>query len=123
MRKDNLFAKKIKRQFLSINDLLESYFNNLTLFIKNIKKKLGTNSKVVLGVGISLILILSYFLIPTFNNKNQIEVKIKTHILKKYNIDLNFNEEIYYSLLPSPHYASKNTSIFKDKKKLLILKI
>ncbi len=119
MRKDNLFAKKIKRQFLLINDLLESYFNNLTLFIKNIKKKkFDTNSKVVLGVGISLILILSYFLIPTFNNKTQIEAKIKTHILKKYNIDLNFNEEIYYSLLPSPHYASKNSSIIKDKKKI-----
>ena len=34
MRKDNLLAKKIKRQFLSINNLLESYFNNLTLFLK-----------------------------------------------------------------------------------------
>ena len=66
MRKDNLFAKKIKRQFLSINALLESYFNNLTLFIKNIKKKkLGTNSKVILGLGISLILVLTYFLIPS----------------------------------------------------------
>ena len=119
MRKDNLFAKKIKRQFLSINNLLESYFNNLTLFIKNIKKKkLGTNSKVILGFGISLILILSYFLIPTFNNKNLIQTEIKNHIFKKYNIDLNFNEEIYYALLPFPHYTSKNTFIFKDKKKI-----
>ena len=119
MRKDNLLAKKIKRQFLSINNLLESYFDNLTLFIKNIKKKkLGTNSKVILGFGISLILILSYFLIPTFNNKNLIQTEIKNHIFKKYNIELNFNEEIYYALLPFPHYTSKNTFILKDKKKI-----
>jgi len=119
MRKDNLFAKKIKRQFLSINNLLESYFDNLTLFIKNIKKKkLGTNSKVILGLGISLILVLSYFLIPTFNNKNEIQLEIKNHVLKKYNIDLKFNEEIYYTLLPSPHYSSKNATILKDKKEI-----
>ena len=119
MRKDNLLAKKIKRQFLSINNLLESYFNNLTLFIKNIKKKkFSTNNKVILGLGISLILVLSYFLIPTFNDKTEIQLEIKNHILKKYNIDLKFNEEIYYTLLPSPHYSSKNTTILKDKKKI-----
>tara|TARA_Y100001980_G_C14537910_1_gene314965 strand:- start:500 stop:1990 length:1491 start_codon:yes stop_codon:yes gene_type:complete len=117
MRKDNLLAKKIKRQFLSINDFLENYFNNLTFFFKNLKKnKLGTNSKVILGLGVTLILILSYFLLPTFNSKDQIQVEIENHILKKYNIELIFNEELFYSLLPSPHYSSKNVSILKDEK-------
>ena len=37
MRKDNLLAKKIKRQFLSVNNFLESNFNNLTLFLRNLK--------------------------------------------------------------------------------------
>ena len=123
MRKDNLLAKKIKRKFFSINYLLESYFNNLTLFLKNIKKnKLGTNGKVILGLGISIILILSYFLIPTFNDKERIESEIKRHILKKYNINLNFNEEIYYALLPLPHYFSKNASILKEEKEIASIK-
>ena len=123
MRKDNLLAKKIKRQFLSINNFLENNFNNLTFFLKNLKKnKLGTNSKVILGLGVSLILILTYFLLPTFNNKDQIQAEIENHILKKYNIDLVFNEDVYYSLIPSPHYFSKNASILKDKKKIAKVK-
>ena len=119
MRKDNLLAKKIKRQFLSINNLLESYFNNLTLFLRNLKKnKLSTNGKVILAVGVSIILFLSYFLLPTFNNKDKIQTEIKNHILQKYNININFNDEFYYALLPSPHYTSKNISILKDKRKI-----
>ena len=123
MRKDNLLAKKIKRQFLSINNLLESYFNNLTLFFKNLKKnKLGTNSKVILVAGVSIILFLSYFLLPTFNNKDKIRVEIKNHILQKYNINTSFNDELYYALIPFPHYVSKNVSILKDKRKIAKVK-
>ena len=119
MRKDNLFAKKIKRQFLSINNLLENYFNNLTLFFKNLKKKkLNNYSKIIIGFGIFIILISSYFLLPTFYNKNQIQSEIKNHIFKKYNIDLNFNDEIIYSFIPSPHYISKNVSIIKKEKEI-----
>ena len=123
MRKDNLLAKKIKKKFLSINNSLEGYFNNLTLFLKNIKKKkLGTNGKVILGLGVSIILLLSYFLIPTFNDKKLIESEIKNHILKKYNINLNFNEELYYALIPLPHYSSRNASIIKDEKEIAKIK-
>tara|TARA_Y100001936_G_scaffold43412_1_gene42223 strand:- start:403 stop:1893 length:1491 start_codon:yes stop_codon:yes gene_type:complete len=123
MRKDNLLAKKIKRKFLSINDFLENNFNNLTFFFKDLKrKKLGTNGKVILGLGVSLIAILSYFLLPTFNSKDQIQAEIENHILKKYSIDLIFNEELNYSLLPSPHYSSKNVSILKDEKKIAKVK-
>ena len=119
MRKDNLLAKKIKRQFLSINNFLESYFNNLTLFLRNLKKnKLGTNGKVILVAGVSIILFLSYFLLPTFNNKEKIRVEIKNYILQKYDINIDFDKNLYYALLPSPHYITKEVSILKDKRKI-----
>ena len=119
MRKDNLLAKKIKRQFLSVNNFLESNFNNLTLFLRNLKKnKLGTNGKVILVIGVSIILFLSYFLLPTFNNKDKIQAEIKNHVLQKYNINISFDDELYYALIPSPHYLSKNVSILKDKRKI-----
>ena len=119
MRKDNLLAKKIKRQFLSVNNFLESNFNNLTLFLRNLKKKkLGTNGKVILLTGVSIILFLSYFLLPTFNNKDKIQAEIKNHVLQKYNINISFDDELYYALIPSPHYLSKNVSILKDKRKI-----
>ena len=123
MRKDNLLAKKIKRQFLSINNLLESYFNNLTLFLRNLKKnKLGTNGKVILVTGVSIILFLSYFLLPTFNNKDKIQAEIKNHILQKYDININFSDRLNYALIPKPHYISKNVTIFNNKRKIAKVK-
>ena len=123
MRKDNLLAKKIKRQFLSVNNFLESNFNNLTLFFRNLKKKkLGTNGKVILVTGVSIILFLSYFLLPTFNNKDKIQAEIKNHVLQKYNINISFDDEFNYALIPSPNYISKNVSIFKDKREIAKVK-
>ena len=41
---------------------------------------------------------------------------IKNEILKKYNIDIKFNEKLKYGLLPKPHFVSKKISIIKDKR-------
>ena len=38
MNKHNLLIKKVKKQILSINDLIESSFNKLKYFISNYKK-------------------------------------------------------------------------------------
>ena len=73
MSKHNIFAKKLKKQFLSINDLIESYFNRLRLFVLKFKKsKFSTDNKVILISGILVVSIICYFLIPSFYNKNQI---------------------------------------------------
>ena len=119
MPKDNQFAKKLTKQFLSINSLIESYFNSLNLFLQNLKKrKFVNNNKVFLTFAISLILALSYFSLPTFFDKSLIQSKIKNHIIKKYNIDIKFNEEIVYTIFPKPHYSAKNVSILRDKKNI-----
>jgi len=123
MRKDNLLVKKLKRQFLSINDLIESSFNNLTSFFKKLKKnKLSANSKVFLVCGVSLILALSYFLIPTLFDKDIIQSKIKNHIFDKYNINLKFDKKINYSLLPTPHFLAKEVKIIRDDKNIANVK-
>ena len=60
-------------KFLAVNNKLENFFNGLRSLKSNIKKiKLTNNSKAILFLGISVILILSYFLIPTFYNKNEV---------------------------------------------------
>ena len=46
MPKHNQFIKKIKSQFVSINNTLESYFNELKIFIKNLRRsKFSKNNK------------------------------------------------------------------------------
>ena len=88
MIKHNLSAKKLKKQFLSINHSLENYFNNLKYFFKNIKKtkisELTQNNRVFLALSAAVILTLSYFLLPTLYNKEIIQSEIKNQISKKY---------------------------------------
>tara|TARA_B100001057_G_scaffold470897_1_gene532659 strand:+ start:1204 stop:2691 length:1488 start_codon:yes stop_codon:yes gene_type:complete len=123
MPKHNQFIKKLKGQFVSINNILESYFNNLKFFIINIKKrKLSQNNKAFLIAGLLVILIISYYLIPTLYNKDLLQLEIKNQIYKKYNIEIKFNEKIKYGLLPKPHFISKNLSILRDNKEIGISK-
>ncbi len=114
MPKQNLFAKKLKKQFLSINNSLENYFSKINTFKTNFKK--NKQNRVFLAFGVLVILTLSYFTLPALYNKDQVKILIKNQILKKYNINLNFNDDLNYGLLPKPHFVSKNVSI-KHKEK------
>ena len=124
MSKHNLFNKKIKKQFLNINDLIESKFRDLNYFKLNYKKiLLSKENRLILLIGVVVILTLSYILIPTFYNKDVIQTQIKNQILKNYNIEIKFNEKINYGLLPKPHFYSKDLSIFRDGKEIGLTRI
>ena len=88
MRKQNLLSKKIRKQILSINNLLEGYFNSLRRFILDAKRlRFDKNNKVFLVIVSIIFLTLVYFLIPTAYNKELIQKEIKNQIYQKYNID------------------------------------
>ena len=117
MSKHKSLIKKIQKQILSVNDLIESNFNKLKYFKSNYKKILiSKDNRLILAIGAVVILTLSYFLIPTFYSKDLIQVQIKNQIFKNYNIDIKFNEKINYGLLPRPHFSSKNLSILRKDK-------
>lgn len=119
MNKDNIFAKKLKKQFLSINNSIESFFNQIKSLIFKIKKsKFDPNSKTFLFFGITIIAIFTFFSLPSFYDKNIIQAKVKDQILNKYDIDVRFNDKITFSLFPKPHFISKDFSILKDNKEI-----
>ncbi len=123
MPKHNLFIKKLKSSFVSINDSLERYFHNLKYLKSKIKKtKLSQNNKAFLIFGSLIFLTLIYFLLPTFYNKDIIQVDIKNQIYKKYNIDIKYNEEIKYGMLPKPHFVAENLFILHNEKKIGVAK-
>ena len=123
MSKHILSYKKIKKQFLSINDSIESTFNKVKYFKSNYKKiLLNKDNRVFLALGISAILTLFYFLIPTLYNRDIIQSQVKNQILKNYNIKINFNEKIKYGLLPKPHFSAKNLSILNNNKEIGLTK-
>ena len=116
-------AKKLKTKLLSINSLIESYFNKLRSLILNIKKtNFPKNNKAFLVIGGIVILTLSYFLIPTLYNKNLIQTEIENQIFKRYNFRVKFNNQINYGLLPKPHFKSKDLEIIRNKKKIANIK-
>ena len=119
MRKQNLLSKKISKQILSINNLLESYFNSLRRFILDTKRlRFDKNNKVFLVIVSIIFLTLVYFLIPTAYNKELIQKEIKNQVFQKYNISIKFDNEIQYNFFPKPYFSSKNLLIFNDKKKI-----
>ena len=123
MRKQNLSFKQIGKQILSINTLIESYFNRIRQFILNLKKfKFDKNNRVFLGLVIVVFLTLVYFLIPTVYNKNLVQAEIENQIFQKYQISVKFNNKISYKLFPKPNFSSKNLSILNDKKEIASVK-
>ncbi len=119
----NILPKKIKKQLISINDSIESYFNELKFLIKNFRKfKLHTNNKAFLIGSIIFISTLAYFLMPTVYNKKTIQEKIENQILDKFNVKIEFKQKIKYGLFPKPHFYSNDLSIIQDKKKIAKVK-
>ena len=119
MRKRNLLSKKIGKQILSINNLLENYFNSLRRFILDTKRlRFDKNNKVFLVIVSIIFLTLVYFLIPTAFNKELIQQEIKNQIYQKYNIKVKFDSGIRYNFFPRPHFSSKNLLVFNDQKKI-----
>ena len=123
MNKDNLFAKNLKKRFLSINNSLENFFNKIKPFIIKIRKsKFDPNNKTFLVFGIMFLLIFILFSIPSFYDKKIIESKIQNQILKRFNVETRFNEKISFSLFPKPHFITKNFSILSEGEEIAKVK-
>ena len=119
MRKQNLLSKKISKQIISINNLLESYFNSLRRFILDTKRlRFDKNNRVFLFIVSIIFLTIVYFLIPTAYNKELIQKEIKNQIYQKYNTKVKFDSGIRYNFFPKPHFSSKNLFILNDQRKI-----
>ena len=59
---------------------------------------------------------------PTFYDKSLVQSEIKKQLIKKYDISVKFNNDLIYSILPKPHFLSKNLSIVRGDKEIGIIK-
>ena len=119
MSKKLTLIKKFKKLLLSINLRIESFFNTIKILLdskKKIKDNLGNiNKKILISIATIFVLILSYFLIPSFYDKDLIKVKFTDQIFKRYNLKVKFEGPIEYGFLPKPYFFFKNTKIVYDK--------
>ena len=108
MTKTNSFVKFLKKINKSINNLLEKNLNNLKL---NNLLNLARSNKIVLTFVALLIVFVSYLLLPSFFNQNEVSKELKSELSNKLNLDVEFSKSLKYNLFPRPHFTSSDVVI------------
>ena len=76
----NFLIKKLKKALFSINIVIESFFNNFNKqkLLKLISKKdLKTQKIQFISIVVTILSVLTYFIIPSFYNKEDVKNLIK----------------------------------------------
>ena len=110
MIKNNYFVKFINKINLTINKVIKKNLNKLNS--ANFYKITKSN-KFFLSLFALILLFLSYLLIPNIYDKNEINVKLKEQLQKKFNLNFNLSQNFTYNFLPRPHFIYRNFSIIK----------
>ncbi len=115
MSKKNFFLKYIKNIGDFINNLLEKNLNKLNF--KNLSF-LFKNNKIILTFVALFVVFISYMLLPTFYNKNDISKKLQNDLQNKFDFNLKFSQNIKYNFFPKPHFIILDSIIFNDQKEI-----
>ena len=109
----------IKKKIIHLDNRIESFFDkfkNFRKFNQNKNKSSYIDTKTGTIIASIVLLFFTYFFIPAFYNKNEIEKLLVNQTSSKYNINVKFNEKIKYGLFPKPFFYTKNLNIiFEDK--------
>ena len=91
MSKTNFFVKHLKNINNFINNLLEKNLNKLNF--KNLSF-LFKNNKIILTFVALFVIFISYLLLPTFYNQNEISKKLKNELQNKFDLNFKFSQKI-----------------------------
>ncbi len=115
MSKTNFFVKHFKNINNFINNLLEKNLNKLNF--KNLSL-LFKNNKIILTFVALFVIFISYLLLPTFYNKNDITKELKNELQSKFDLNFKFSKNIKYNFLPKPHFVITDSKILKNEKEI-----
>ena len=107
----------LKKKIIHLDNTIESFFDkfkNFGKFNQSKKKPYYIDKKIGILITTSVFLFFSYFFIPAFYNKSEIQKSLANQILNKYDINIKFNEKIKYGLFPKPFFYTKNLNIIFD---------
>ena len=115
MNRHNFFVKFLNKINSFINSLLERNLNKLN---SNNLKRLLINNKIFLSIVVAIILFFSYLSIPNIFNQSEISAQLKKNLLKKLNLEFNFEKKLNYKFLPRPHFITNESSIIFNENKI-----
>ena len=126
MLKKKIFNKKFSKLVLSITKRIESFFNYYK-YSKSSRKKDSNfwntplDKKIFIFSGI-IFIVITYYLLPSFYNKNLVKNQLKDQILKKYNLEVKLDKDLRYGLFPKPHFLIEEGKIIYDTKTISVSK-
>ena len=115
MNRHNFFVKFLNKINSFINSLLERNLNKLN---SNNLKNLLINNKIFLSIVVTIILFFSYLSIPNIFNQSEISAQLKKNLLKKLNLEFNFEKKLNYKFLPRPHFITNESSLIFNENKI-----
>ena len=115
MSKTNSFVKYLKNINNFINNLLEKNLNKLNF--KNLSF-LFKNNKIILTFVALFVVFISYLLLPTFYNQNDISKKLKNELQTKFDLNFKFSKNIKYNFFPKPHFLIADSKILNNEKEI-----
>ena len=115
MSKTNFFVKYLKNINNFINNLLEKNLNKLNF--KNFSFLLK-NNKIILTFVALFVIFISYLLIPTFYNQNDVSKELKNVLQSKFNLNFRFSKNIKYNFFPKPHFIITDSKILNNEKEI-----
>ena len=115
MSKTNFFVKYLKNINNLINNLLEKNLNKLNF--KNLSF-LFKNNKIILTFVALFVIFISYLILPTFYNPNNISNELKKKLQKKLDLNFKFSQNIEYNFFPKPHFIIRDSKIFGNQKEI-----
>ena len=127
----NFFKKISNKLVILITERIESFFNFFKdnfLYKKNFKKFLKlkylktVDKKIFLSLAVIIFIIIGYFLIPLFYDKNKIKNQLEAQILNQYNLKVKLDKSLKYRLFPKPHFFSNNTLIEYENNDIAVSK-
>ena len=107
----NIIFKKIAR----INNFFVNVFNNVNEFIKiaNHKfKNISSFNRYLIFLITILFLYLFFLSIPSLYEKGLIQAKLNKKINEEYKINISLSSNLYYNILPKPHFVIENVKLF-----------
>ena len=115
MSKKNFFIKYLNNISNFINNLLESNLNKLNS--KNFSFLLK-NNKIILTFVALFVVFISYLLLPTFYNQNEISKHLEKELQNKFDLNFKFSQNIKYNFFPSPHFLISDSIIFDNQEEI-----
>ena len=94
MNKTNFFVKHLKNINNFINIRLEKNLNKLNF--KNLSF-LFKNNKIILTFVALFVIFISYLLLPTLYNQNDIAKDLKNELQRKFDLNFKFSKDIKYN--------------------------